>query len=171
MGIIMVDKLTKWTHPHYSREMNEYPDKPFELKHIYDMVQDKYVVNENHCCYYSPMSHHSECTHQKNCIFKNEDLWEIYDESIRDVLIEIRRINNVIKDLEKINDFYLNGDILYHELLDEYYIIGRMLDDDGNIKISVNVRKGFKNYIKITIKNLQMELRDLNRELFNIKRH
>lgn len=167
----MEDRLIKWIYPHYTREMNEYPDKPFELKHIYNIEKDRYEVNENQCCYYSQITRHSECTHRNNCIFTNEDIWEVYDENISEIVLRIKEINKTIKDLEKINDAYLNGVITYHSLLNDYYIIGRTFTDEGKIKVSANVRKGFRNAIKVTIKNLQIELRDLNRKLFRAKRH
>lgn len=167
----MVDEtLLKWKYPHYCRNMVEYPDKPFELKHVYDIEKDKYAVNEFNCCYYSDGSKHDECTHKEECIFLNEDLWELFDEDISDLVLRIKEINKTIKELENINDEYLNGVIIYHKLLEDYYIIGKTVSDEGKLKLTVNVRKGFRNYIKTVIRNLQIELRDLNRLLFRAKR-
>ena len=37
--------MDKLIHPYYTEDMGWYPDKPYELKHVYDTEKDKYVTN------------------------------------------------------------------------------------------------------------------------------
>lgn len=161
----MMDKLI---HPHYTEDMGWYPDKPYELKHVYDTVEDKYVVNELQCCYYSSRSKHKECKHKGNCIFSDER-WECYDEVLSPIVYRIKEIMGIISDYENIKQCLLNDEIIYHETLKDYYII-RKEKIDGEVRVNVSVPSNFKNIINKMIDNLKLELRDLNRELLRVKR-
>ena len=232
-------------YPHYTNEMQEYPRKPNELKHIYDIEKDKYVTNEKQCCYYSTVSNieeyswksmdtdvllispdglietvsggtthiqvtspsgvefdigvivyknnipksrkggyvylaqgdyydildvmkHGNCPHTDECLFES-DCWDYYDEDLRDVKLRIKEINVNLKELKNVKDSFLNGEIIYHHLLEDYYLIDKK-HIRGRLVVQVRVRKGFSNGIGKVVNDLKLELRSLNRELFRLKK-
>lgn len=163
---MIMDRLK---YPRYTEDMNWYPDKPYELKHVYDAKQDKYVNNESQCCFYSPTSKHEFCTHKDNCIF-NDDKWEYYDEKLNSIVVQIRNIRQLIEEYEHIKYNFLNDEIIYHDTLEECYTIHKTKNSDEKFVINVEVVPNFKNIINIRINNLKGELRELNRVLLRFKR-
>lgn len=165
--------MDKLIHPNYTEEMNWYPNKPYELKHVYDAEKDEYVINELQCCYYSPVSKHKYCTHKNDCIFNNER-WEYYDERLQPIVSEIKNIRRLIEEYENIKQHLINNEIIYHPNFDQHYIIkkNKTYGSDGKVKynIEIEVDDNFKNIISREENNLKMELRQLNRELLRLKR-
>lgn len=164
--------MDKLIHKNYTEDMSYYPEKPYELKHIYNIPTDKYVVNELQCCFYSPISCHKFCNHKKNCIL-NDDKWEYYNKELQPIVQQIKDIRILIKELEEISQASLNNEIIYHPFLEEYYIIEKeKVFEEGrcSIKINVDTVPNFRNVIKLKINNLKIELRNLNRELLRLKR-
>ena len=160
--------MDKLIHPNYTEDMNWYPDKPFELKHVYDTLKDDYTINELQCCYFCPVENHKYCNHKQNCIL-NDERWEYYDENLHEIVVEIKEIRKLIKEYENIYQNLLNNEIIFHKNLEECYTITKK-KVDGKCVIEVSVSDNFKNVLKLKINNLKVELRDWNRELLRIKR-
>ena len=119
-------------------------------------------------CYFSPNEKHKFCNHKQDCILKGEN-WEFYDKKLQPIILEIKRVRKLIKEYENIYQNLLNNDIIYHDTLDEYYIIEKKIVD-GKTVIEANVTKNFKNVLRREMNNLKMELRDWNIELLHTKR-
>lgn len=228
-------------YPHYTNQMQEFPKKPNELKHCYDITTDQYVTNEKQCCYYSPVGNiekyswssadtdvllispdglietvsggtthinvtepsgvefrvgvvvskskfptkrkkgyvyllqceyydiwdvlkHGECPHTDECLFES-DVWDVDDDRFRDLKLQIRDVVRQIDELKVVKENCLNNEIIYHKLLDDYYLVEIV---DGNV--NVRVKDGFGRGIDRVVDDLKMELRSLNRELFRLER-
>lgn len=145
---------------------------PFRIEHVYNTITKKYEYDKNNVCYYDDKQKHKQCSHRKNCIFKGEK-WEVYDPKLRKLTLEIREIRNIIKDYENIINHFLNGDIIYHEGLDEYYDIEiqkELINGKYKYKTIVHVNNNFNNYVKHEIKQLRLLLSAKNREKWDLQK-
>lgn len=159
---MVVNDLDKLLYPRYDESQKE-------LKYVYDTELCKHIINNKQCCYYSPVSQHETCPNKNDCIFHRE-IWEYYDETLHETVSMIKTIRKIMKDYEYILNEYINGNIIYHETLDDCYDIHIFRDENDKLKTSVTVESNFKNIVKTRLNNLKLDLRDLNRELFNLKR-
>jgi hypothetical protein len=163
----MVELENKWQYPNYIR--NPYcpldiknpkkEDYPYQLEHIYDIVGDCYKYNKLQCCYYSEGNGCKLCNHSDNCIFIGDN-WNILDTGrLGEISREVKRIMGVIHDLNNVIDEYLNGSIIYYDLVGDLYDI-RLVDG----KVEVSVVSNFTGRIRSKVRELELELRLLNRE-------
>ena len=108
-------------------------------------------------CYYSPgTDKHSTCTHTQYCIFnENRTILET----------EITKLENKLNDFKNIKDAAINGDIIYHEELDDYYIIRidkyTGIDGKTRYKTDVKIKDKFMGALNRKIDNLEYDLKGL----------
>ena len=120
-------------------------------------MEDKKMMNK---CSYTPGTKdpHKQCTHKHYCIF-NTNRKELEN--------NISQLQNELHQFEHIKHCYINGEIIYHEDLDDYYNIELIKYTDGygvsRIKTSVNVTEGFIGRLNTKIKNLTYDLKNLEK--------
>lgn len=160
-----------WLYPNYVRNpvcpLNiKHPkkeDMPYQLEHIYNLDTGEYKYNKSQCCYYTESEGCKHCTHPKQCIFKG-DKWDVLDTGrLGEISREMKRINGLINTFRLIIDANWNGEIIYHEELEDLYIIDIERNGD-KVDYSVNVVPNFRGRVNDRIRELQMVLRELSRE-------
>ena len=110
----------------------------------------------NNCEYDTGGKHN--CKHQHYCIF-NQHRGQLEHEIIQ--------LSNQINELKHVKNCFINGEIIYREELAEYYVFDTTsyVAGDGNIhfKIGVNVKDGFMGAVKNRIRNLEYDLKNLEK--------
>lgn len=88
------------------------------------------------------------------------DNWNVLDTGrLGEISREVKMIMGVIHDLNNVIGEYLNGGVIYHELLDDLYDI-RLVDG----VVVVDVVPNFTGRVRGKVRELELELRLLNRE-------
>jgi hypothetical protein len=113
-------------------------------------------------CYYSPgTDKHSCCTHTHYCIFNNNRT---------ELETQITSIENTLSQFKKIKEAAINGEVIYHKGLHDFYNITSTeyigLDGKSHHKLDVGVSDRFVNALSNKIINLEYDLENLN--LFRI---
>lgn len=108
-------------------------------------------------CYYSPgTDQHQYCTHTQYCIFnKNRTQLET----------DITKLQNNITQYKKIKEAAINGQIIYHKGLDDFYNISSTeyigIDGKKHYKFEVKLKEKFMNALNNKIINLEYDLKNL----------
>lgn len=99
---------------------------------------------------------HKHCTHQHYCIF-NTNRKELEN--------NITQLKHELNEYETIKHCFINGEIIYHKELADYYEIKIIKYTDGygasRIKTSVNVKEGFNGALNRKIRNITYDLKTL----------
>ena len=177
--------IDKFGHPKFEPNdaytFEEHPTKkdiPYRLEHVYDLNSKQYVTDNKMCCYYSPSHHHETCKHKRDCLWKRQSIWASYMEfqkdsehvELHDLIDSIWIVTNRIKELKEVINDYVNGNITYHSFIDDCYIV-QINCIDGHLVADMSVESNFKSRVRTAIKQSEMELRDLKRELFHRRRN
>ena len=105
----------------------------------------------------SIISPHEYCNHKHYCIF-NKNRAELEQ--------NIHKLETELKDFENIKNAAINGEIIYHNELDNYYDINVDVytgtDGETHYKTDVTVTDKFMGAINRKIENLKYDLRNLN---------
>ena len=115
---------------------------------------EKCNMNE---CRHSPSGKH-ECIHQHYCIF-NSNRAELENKIIN--------LQKKIDEFKHIKHCFINGEIIYHDELAEYYQFDTTsyvgADNNIHFKIGVTVKDGFIGAINHKIKVLGYDLKNLEK--------
>jgi hypothetical protein len=108
-------------------------------------------------CFYSPgTDKHECCTHTQYCIF-NQNRTELET--------QITQLENQITDFKKIKEAAINGEVIYHKGLQDFYNMtsSEYIGLDGKIhhKFSVSYSEKFINALNNKIINLEYDLKNL----------
>jgi len=110
----------------------------------------------NNCGYDTAGKHN--CKHQHYCIL-NSNRGQLEHEIIQ--------LSNQINELKHVKDCFINGELIYREELAYYYVFDTTsyVGSDGDIhfKVGVDVKDGFMGAVKRKIKNLEYDLKNLER--------
>lgn len=112
------------------------------------------VVNMNDCDYDSTNKH--QCTHQHYCIFNNKR---------NELEHRILQVHKKLEEFKHIKHCFINDEIIYHEELDDCYIIDKVTytsaDGKTKYKIGVKCSDNFIGMLNIKIDNLKYDLKSL----------
>ena len=108
-------------------------------------------------CFYSPgTDKHECCTHTQYCIFNNNRT---------ELETQITQLENQITDFKKIKEAAINGEVIYHKGLQDFYNMNSSeyigLDGKTHHKFSVDYSEKFINALNNKIINLEYDLKNL----------
>lgn len=108
---------------------------------------------------------HICCTHYFDCIWER-GVWDKFENpELYSVIDDINSVKKKLKEYQNIIDEFNNGAIIYHKDFEEEYIVKII---DGGIDMSV--RKGFLDRVRVRMKSLELDLKDLNRLRFDLQK-
>ena len=118
----------------------------------------KKVDNIHNTCYYNEGSKHELCKHKHYCIF-NENRIQLEK--------QIQELQQKIAEFEKILYDFINGDIIYHKELDEFYTVNVDVytgtDGEKHYKTDVKVSEDFESKLRSLLVNLKYDLKNLDK--------
>ena len=115
------------------------------------------MMKKLNTCYWSPGDdQHECCTHQHYCIF-NHNRTELET--------NITQLENQIMDFKRIKEAAINGEVVYHKGLSDFYTISSAeyigLDGKVHHKFDVKLSDRFMNALNNKIINLEYDLKNL----------
>ena len=116
------------------------------------------MMTELNTCYYSPgTDKHEQCTHTHYCIFNNNRT---------ELEKQITTIQNTLSDYKRIKEAAINGEVIYHKGLSDFYNITSTeyigIDGKKHHKFDVTLSERFMNALNNKIINLEYDLENLN---------
>ena len=159
--------LTYPNNTEYTFKVNVYRDK-YNGKLFKNML----ILRKDNSLDMDTVLHHIHCPHYTECIF-DKDSFKIYEsEELHELQHEIHILQTQIRDSEKLIDCYLNNEIIYNPLYEDYYNIKIVKDytSDGSVKhkVTYSLPDNFENIVKNKIKNLKLDLREYNRMKYRL---